>query len=166
MKVSFDVKLQSMDVYRFNIYQTYRGVQGWISIILGILSFVMAKTVWGEAEPPYVVMYVVVGLVFWFYLPITLWLRVKVTMRTNTALSETLHYEVSESGFHVMQGEEEGSMPWEAVYKAVSTKRQILIYSTRINAYIIPREQIGDQYDAFVELAGKMLEPYRMRLKK
>jgi hypothetical protein len=57
-------------------------------------------------------------------------------------------------------------MPWEAVYKAVSTKRQILIYSTRINAYIIPREQIGDQYDAFVELAGKMLEPYRMRLKK
>jgi hypothetical protein len=166
MKVSFDVKLQPVDLYRFNIYQTYRGVQGWISIILGILCFVMAKTTWGEAELPYTIMYVVVGLLFWFYIPVSLWLRAKATIRTNAVLSGTLHYEVSESGFHVTQGDEEGELPWDAIYKAISNKHQILIYTTRINAYIIPREQIGDQYDAFVELAGKMLKSYRVRLKK
>jgi hypothetical protein len=166
MKVSFDVKLRPEDLFRFNMYQTYRGVQGWISIILGILSFVMAKTTWGEAEPPYTVMYIVVGLLFWFYIPVSLWLRAKVTIKTNAVLSGTLHYEVSESCIHVTQGDEEGELPWEAIYKAVSNRNQILIYTTRINAYIIPREQIGDQYGAFVELATKKLESYRLRLKK
>jgi hypothetical protein len=166
MKVSFDVKLQPIDLFRFNIYQTYRGAQGWISIILGILSFIMAKTTWGEAEPPYTVMYIVVGLLFWFYIPVSLWFRAKATIRTNEVLSGTLHYEVSESGFHVTQGEETGDLPWDGIYKAVSTKKQILIYTTRINAYIIPREQIGEQYGTFVELAAKQLPSYRLRLKK
>jgi predicted membrane channel-forming protein YqfA (hemolysin III family) len=166
MKVSFDVKLQPVDLYRFNMYQTYRGVQGWISIILGILSFVMAKTTWGEAEPPYTVMYIVVGLMFWFYMPVSLWFRAKATIKTNAVLAGNLHYEISESGFHVTQGDQEGDLPWNAIYKLISNKRQILIYTTRINAYIIPLEQIGDQYDAFAELAGKKLESYRLRLKK
>jgi hypothetical protein len=111
-------------------------------------------------------MYIVVGLLFWFYIPVSLWFRAKATIRTNEVLSGILHYEVSESGFHVTQGEETGDLPWDGIYKAVSTKKQILIYTTRINAYIIPREQIGEQYDAFVELAAKQLPSYRLRLKK
>jgi hypothetical protein len=166
MNVSFDVKLQPQDLYRFNIYQTYRGMQGWISIILGILSFVMAVTTWGKTELIYTIMYVVVGLIFWFYIPVTLWLRAQATIRTNTVLAGELHYEVSEDCIRVTQGEEAGELPWDAIYKMISNKNQILIYTTRINAYIIPREQIGDQYDALVELANRKLESYRLRMKK
>jgi hypothetical protein len=126
----------------------------------------MAITTWGEAELPYTVMYVVVGLMFWFYMPVSYWFRAKATIKNNAVLAGELHYEISETGFHVTQGGEAGDLPWEAIYKAVSNSRQILIYTTRINAYIIPREQIGDQYDAFVELAGKKLESYRRRFKK
>jgi hypothetical protein len=166
MNVTFDVKLQPVDLYRFNIYQTYRGAQGWISIILGILSFVNAVATWGRTELPYTIMYIVVGLMFWFYMPVTLWFRSKATIRTNAVLSGELHYEVSDSGFHVTQGEEQGDLPWDAIYKAVSSKHNILIYTTRINAYIIPIEQLGDKYDAFAELARKNLESYRVRIKK
>ncbi len=42
MKASFDVTLSPKDLYRFNMYQTYTGFQGWSSIALGILGFVMA----------------------------------------------------------------------------------------------------------------------------
>ena len=48
MKVAFNVKLQEKDLYRFNIYQAYTGLQGWVSVILGILAFVMAKVTFGE----------------------------------------------------------------------------------------------------------------------
>ena len=44
MKASFDVTLSPKDLYRFNMYQTYTGFQGWSSIALGILGFVMAGT--------------------------------------------------------------------------------------------------------------------------
>ena len=40
------------------------------------------------------------------------------------------------------------------------------MYSNRINAYVIPRTQIADQYDAFIEIASKKLEAYRIKLKK
>ena len=166
MDVSFDVQLQAKDLYRFNMYQTYTSLQGFLSIVLGILGFVMAGITFGEAELPYTIMYVVVGLLFIFYIPVSLWLRSKLTFKTNTVLSGKLHYVVSEDGIHVTQGEESGELPWEVVYKLVSNRKQILVYSTRVNAYIIPREQIGAQYDSFCDVAQKKLKSYQLKLKK
>ena len=166
MEVSFDVQLQPKDLFRFNMYQTYTGMQGVLSIVLGILGFVMAGLSVGKAEIPYTIMYIVVGLIFLFYIPVSLWLRAKQTLKANAVLAGKLHYEVSEDSIHVTQGEDCGELPWDAIYKVISNKKQILIYSSRINAYIIPREQIGDQYDSFCEVARKKLESFRLRLKK
>ena len=166
MEVSFDVQLQPKDLFRFNMYQTYTGMQGVLSIVLGILGFVMAGLSVGKAEIPYTIMYIVVGLIFLFYIPVSLWLRSKHTLKANAVLAGKLHYEVSEKGIHVVQGKETGDLPWDAVYKLVSNKHQILIYTTRVNAYVVPREQIGDQYDGFCQVAGKVLEPFRLKLKK
>lgn len=166
MNVSFDVQLHAKDLYRFNMYQTYTGLQGILSVVLGILGFVMAGITFREAELPYTIMYIVVGCLFLFYIPVSLWFRSKLTIKSNAVLAGKLHYEVTEKCIRVTQGEEEGELPWEAVYKLVSNKKQILIFSTRVNAYIIPREQIGAQYDDFCEVARKELEHYRLKLKK
>lgn len=164
MSVSFDVKLQAKDLYRFNMYQTYSGIHGWVSIVLAILSWVMAGATFGQAELPYTVMYIVCGFLFLFYLPVTLWVRANATIRTNAVLSGTLHYEVSEECIRVTQGEDSGELPWDMIYKMVSNKNQVLIYSNRINAYIIPREQIVEQYDSLREIAQKKLEKFRVKL--
>ena len=166
MEVSFDVQLQPKDLFRFNMYQTYTGMQGILSIVLGILGFVMAGLSIGKAEIPYTVMYVVVGLIFLFYIPVSLWFRAKQSLQTNAVLAGKLHYEVSEKGIHVVQGKETGDLPWDAVYKLVSNNHQILIYTTRVNAYVIPMEQIGDQYEGFCEVAKKVLKPFQLKLKK
>jgi hypothetical protein len=34
-----------------------------------------------------------------------------------------------------------------------------------VNAYIVPREQLGGQYDALKAIAEKMLEKHRIRMK-
>ena len=47
----------------------------------------------------------------------------------------------------------------------VSTKKQVLIYSNRVNAYIIPRDQLGENYEAVKEIAQQKLEKYRIRMK-
>lgn len=164
-KVEFDVQLQPKDLYRFNIYQTYTGIQGWISVILGILGFVMAGITFGEAELPYTILYIVVGFLFLFYIPVSLWFRAKAVLKTNTVLAGKLHYEVSDEQIHVTQGEDAGDLPWEAIYKIVANKNQVLIYSTRINAYVVPREQIGDQYEGFCKIAKRKLQSYKLKMK-
>jgi hypothetical protein len=95
-----------------------------------------------------------------------LWMRANATIKTNAVLAGTLHYEVSEECIRVTQGEESGELPWDAVYKIVSNDKQVLIYSNRVNAYIIPRTQIGEQYDMFCRIAEKKLEKFRLKLKK
>lgn len=165
MNVSFDIKLQPKDLFRFNIYQSYRGTQGILSILLAIVVLVIAISCFGQDRISYGILYLVVSVLLLLYIPVTLWMRAKHTIRTNQVLSGVLHYEVSEACIRVTQGEEAGELPWEHIYKMVSTKHQVLIYSNRINAYIIPREQLGSQYDTLKELAKNQLESYRFGMK-
>ena len=116
MNTAFDIKLEAKDLFRFNMYQTYTGLQGWISIILGILAFVMAGITFGHAETMYTILYIGVGILFLVYVPGSLWMRANATIKTN--------------------------------------------------AYIIPRTQIGEQYDMFCRIAEKKLEKFRLKLKK
>ena len=88
------------------------------------------------------------------------------TLKTNEVLSGVLHYEVTEDAICVSQGEEKAELKWEQIYKFVANKKRVLVYSNRVNAYIIPREQITDKYDDFVEIAKSKLEKYRLIIKK
>ena len=42
----------------------------------------------------------------------------------------------------------------------------LLIYTNRINAYILPLEQVGEKYDALSKLAHAKLEKYRIKMYK
>ena len=136
MKASFDVTLSPKDLYRFNMYQTYTGFQGWSSIALGILGFVMAGISFQNGKTSYTLLYIAVGFLFLLYIPVALWFRAKETLKTNKVLAGTLHYEITEKNIHVSQGKETGDMEWQAIYKIVANAKQILIYSNRKSAYI------------------------------
>ena len=86
-------------------------------------------------------------------------------MKTNKVLSGVLHYEISEEGIKVTSGDESGELPWNLVYQVLTRKNSVLIYSNRVNAYIIPKDQLGDKYDTLIEIAQKSLESYRLKIK-
>lgn len=79
-------------------------------------------------------------------------------------LQQALHFRIDEKGVHVSQGEETGDLTWKQIYKMVSTKNNLLIYSNRINAYVIPRETLGEKYETVVALAINHMEGYRLKL--
>lgn len=54
---------------------------------------------------------------------------------------------------------------WDQVYKMVSTKNNVLVYSNRVNAYVIPRQQLGEKYRELAEIAKEKLPKYRVKLK-
>lgn len=165
MQVSFEVKLQPMDLFRFNMYQTYTTMQGPISIILFAILEVIAVVNFRNGEAGYGALYVAAGLLFAGYIPLTLWSRAHSTLKKNQVLANALRYEVSDAGIKVSQNGDEGLLEWNLVYKVVARKKQVLIYSNRVNAYIIPREQLGADYDGFCEICQKNLEKYRLKMK-
>ena len=86
MPLKFDITLTAEDMYRFNMYQTYSGFHGWFSIAFSILIFVVAGVTRGKIEAAYTALYIVFGIVFLVYPPVSLYLRSKRTL----AMSEVL----------------------------------------------------------------------------
>ena len=166
MKVSFDIKLTAKDLYKFNIMQAYKGMQGFLSILLPVLVFAYAATSFGQVSISSTLVYVGLGILFLVYVPVSLWMRVKKTiMDENNALSKTLHYDFREDVIRVSVGEEHVEFNWENIFQMKSTKDMVLVYTNRINAYILPKEQLGESYHQLTELAGKKLERYRIKMK-
>lgn len=165
MPIEFDITLTPKDMYRFNMYQVYSGFHGWFSILVSILIFVVAGVTYGGVEPMYTVLYVLFGIVFLFYMPVSLLLRSKHSIQASEVLSHPLHYAVGEKGFVVAQNDASAELPWDQIYKMVATKSNVLVYSNRTNAYIIPREQLGTKLRELTELAEKKLPKYRTKMK-
>ena len=165
MKVSFEIKLKAKDIFGFNIYQSYRGMQGIISIILPILLIVMAVVGVGNVSIENIILYIVLAVVCAVYIPVTLWLRAQKSMKVNESLAKPLRYEFSEELIRVSQEDAQEEFQWDIIYKMVANKKRVLIYTNRINAFIIPREQLGDKYEDLAKLANACLEKYRVNMK-
>ena len=166
MKVSFDIKLTEKDLYKFNMMQAYKGMQGFLSILLPVLVFAYAVSTFGQVSIASTVVYVGLGIMFLVYVPVSLWMRVKKIMNDpNNAISKTLHYDFEENVIRVSVEEEHVEFMWENIFQMKSTKDMVLLYTNRMNAYILPKEQLGEAYHPLSELAHKKLEKYRIKMK-
>lgn len=166
MKIVFDVNLTERDMYRFSLYHNYTGFQGIFSILIAILSFAAAVVTRGEVDMVYTILYVLFGILLLVYVPLSLRLAVKRRFRMSQQYQNTLSYTIDETGITVTQNDESAALLWEQVYKITATKHNVLIYSSRINAYVIPREALGGKYADLKELAKRHLEKYRYCIRR
>ena len=166
MKVALDIKLDAKDLFKFNMMQAYRGMQGALSIILPILVFAYAGTTYGEVSMGSTLVYIGLGIMFLVYVPVSLWLRVnKVVKDENNALSKTLHFEFAEEKISVSVGEESVEFQWENIFQMKTSGDLLLVYTNRINAYILPLPQVGEKYEVLSQLAHSKLQKYRIKMK-
>ena len=75
------------------------------------------------------------------------------------------NFEIDEKVIKVSQGEETAELPWNQVYKVTGNKKRILIFSNRRNAYILPEEQLGEEFSKVKEIATEVVEKYRLKIK-
>ena len=166
MKIEFYITLNSRDIYRFSMYHAYTTSQGIISILIAVLCLFVSVRTYSSVEWTYTVLYAVFGIIFLLYIPINLYLRSKHQILASKELQNTLHYVVDAEGIHTSQNDASADLPWDAVYKMTATKHNVLVYSNRVNAYIIPKSQIAEEYDGLWQIASAHLPNYRLKQKK
>lgn len=84
---------------------------------------------------------------------------------SNPSFQEPLQYTLDQEGLTISQGQEEGRMAWEDMYKAVSTSRSIILYTSRVNATIFPKRQLGDQKVAVIEMISTHMPPAKVKIR-
>ena len=141
------------------LMHSYNSPAGLVGSTFGalLIIFAIATQQW---------IFIVLGLVMLLYLPWTLFLKSRTQLLNNPAFQEPLQYTLDEEGLTVSQGEVQEKMAWEDMHKAVSTGRSIILYTSRVNATIFPKRQLGDQRVAVIEMISTHMPPSKVKIRQ
>lgn len=158
MEVEFDIQMTSGDLYDYMLHHTYTSASGLIGSAAGALM--VAASFSGAG-----MICLIAGLVVLLYLPITLFLKSKQQFLTNPSFKKPLHFKMTEEGIEVSQGDEVQAQKWEDMYKAISTTRSLIIYTSPVNASIFPKRELGDLAPGVIEIISTHMPPSKVKIR-
>ena len=164
MKTEFEIKVTIKDMYRFLMYHTYtQSFHGIISIVAGVLliSFYAIR----RASLYNSWIYLLFGGIFLLYLPWTLYTKAATQVKLGTAFHDPLTYVISDEGIEVKQGDAQAVTKWQDVYRVCESKKNILVYTSKSNAFIWAKDQFLGQLPETKEILKKNLDRKQLKIK-
>ena len=158
MEVEFDIKMTPGDLYDYMLHHTYSSASGLIGSIAGALMVVAGVSGAG-------MICLIAGVVVLLYLPVTLFLRSRQQFLANPSFKKPLHFKMTEEGIEVSQDGEVQSQKWEDMYKAVSTMKSIVVYTSPVNASIFPKRVLGEQLPGVIEIISTHMPVKKVKIR-
>ena len=143
--VELDVKIGSGDLYDYLLRHTYNTASGIIGSCSGALLIVLAFMT-GQWR------FLIFGGIILLYLPVT-------------GFQNRVDYDLNGEGLRISKGEDFLQYAWEDMVKAVSTGHSIILYTSRVNATIFPKEQLGDKRMAVIEMIATHMPPSKVKIR-
>lgn len=153
MKINFEVKMTTGAMYDFQLYHSYHKINGYLGPVLGTVFLIYGFSLIGQKEPNDYFIWLFFGILFYLFTPLNLYLKAK-TQAMIPMFKEPLHYQLDEQGITLTQKEESAKYEWKDLYKAVSTKKSIILYTTKNGAFILPKNTKGlkEEYENVLRL--------------
>jgi len=158
MELEFQTKMTANILYDYMLQHTYNSPAGILGSGVGAVLVVAA---FGAHN----FLYFLGGLVLLLYLPCSLFIRSLKQMQSTPAFQQPLSYKISEEGIRVSQGEQSQLQKWENMYRAVSTKSSIIVYTSKINAWIFPRKDMGAMAPKVIEMISTHMPAGKVRIR-
>lgn len=89
-------------------------------------------------------------------LPFSTWSRGKKAARTNPSYQQIFHYMVDEWGLHLELEDKCIDLEWNKVYKCVFMKTVTVIYTSKVNAFLLPAIAMGERKEEINAFIRKM----------
>lgn len=156
--VELDIMIGSGDLYDYNLRHAYNSPAGLMGSILGAVMVIA-----GAASGTWI--FIIGGILLLVYLPWTLFIKSKQQALSNPAFKEPLHYVLDDNGITISQGEVSTTQNWDDMVKAVSTSRSIIVYTSRVNATIFPKSQLGDRKASVIEVISTHMPPNKVKIR-
>lgn len=158
MELEFDVKITAGVLYDYMLRHTYYSASGLIGTMVGVLFIIWFFSKGGA-------IFLIAGVIILLYLPWTLFIKSRQQMLNTPAFKEPLHYKMTEEGIEVSQGEEVQAQKWEDMFKAVSTQRSIIVYTSPVNASIFPKRNLGEMTSGVIEMISTHMPPAKVKIR-
>lgn len=158
MELEFEVKITSGVLYDFLMYHNYSKISDLIANAIGALMLI------GGIVNGYVP-FIICGAVLLTFMPIVLLWKATRQRLATPIFQKPLHYKLSEEGICVSQDDKAETIGWDQMYKAVSTPKSIVVYTTRVNACIFPRKDLGVDIPKLIEIISVNMDPKKVKIR-
>lgn len=159
LKLEFDVKMTAGVLYDYMLRHAYTSFAGLLGTIVGALLLMVSM----RAENRLI--YLIAGIIILCYLPWTLFIRAKKQILANPAFKETLHYSIGDDGITVSQKELSETIAWDTMYKAIATGKSVIVYTSKVNAFIFPRKDMGGHTVQVIEAISTHMPPKKVNIR-
>ncbi len=165
MSVKFSVQMTEKYMYDFLLYSYYTRFSGLFSTIVGVFCLGNGVTLMLNES--------VSQSLIWFFLAVFLLVMTPINMKSKAKLQvsqtemfqQPLEYELNEEGVVIRQGEQEATVAWNEMMKAVSTQKSVILYITKIRAIILPKECMGEMYEEAIKAIHTHMPPKKVKIK-
>lgn len=157
MEMELDVQITKRDLYDYQLYHAYTSPSGLFGTIVGCL-FVVGFINTGTP------LYLVIGAFIILYFPWTLHIRAA-SQAQSPVFRKPLHYKLSEEGLEISTEEEKQLVAWESITKASATGKTIMLYTSKVNAFLFPKRVLGERSGEFVKVVSRYVAPEKMKIK-
>lgn len=157
MEMELDVQITKKDLYNYQLHHAYTSPSGLFGTIVGCL-FVVGF--FNTGTP----LYLVIGAFIILYFPWTLHIRAA-SQAGQPVFRKPLHYRLSEEGLEISTEEEKQLVSWESITKASSTGKVIMLYTSKVNAFLFPKRLLGERSAEFVQLISRYVAPGKVKIR-
>lgn len=165
-EVKFSTQVGVKDMYRFMMHHAYIGVSGVVNLVISGGAFVLLVTGAGEGSAFNNALLILIACMFTIINPILLFYKSAKQVKLTPMFQKPLEYVANEEAIVVSQSGEQLALNWKDVRKVVETGSAIYLYLSLTRAYIIPKENLGENLNGFKALVRDHVEKKACKLKR
>ncbi len=161
-EIRFRVRLTANDLWRFSMYHANKGYLGFFNVFftLGALFLLIFKGT--QMLLPQRLLLVVCALMFTVWQPMLLWVKAR-KQASGKSMKEAIDMTFSDGGIRVEQGGEELELRWDDLRQVKRIPGELILYTDRIHAYLLPDTAVGGQREELVKLLREKLPREKCR---
>ena len=159
MNIKFEVKMTKKAMFDFMLYTSYTSLSGIVGVIFGGVTLVLGirQCMFGS--------YSTAATFFLFAAIFLIGNPLHLKAREAPMFQKPISYELNEEGIRISQDEQSVLNEWGDFRKAVSTGQSVIIYVTKVRALIFPRESLGEQYAATVQMISTHMPAKKVNIR-
>lgn len=163
--LKFTVKMESKDMVNFVLYHTYSNISGWIGVVISIVAIILLIARFYTYENSTRIVLLIVGLLFTVVNPLMLCYKAQKQVKSNAMFHIPVEYTMTDEFLAIEQGHEQLEVPWENIRLVKDTGRSLIVYVTKIRAFVWPKKQLDAQYEQAAALLVEKIGSAKVHIK-
>ena len=158
----FHIQIMARDLWGFSMYHSNKGYLGIFNVLFTLAALWLLVTRWGEFSIPYHLLLLVCALMFTVWQPLLLYLKARKQAK-GAAVKAPMDMTFTKEGFVIEQNDQRQEVSWDQIGRVEHMQGQLIIYMSRIRAYLLPDRIVGEDREGLWNLMREAVPKERRK---